>query len=176
MNPISRPLIRPLILTSAQASRLILASLILCVSLLGATSVTFAQPSPPDQASSAPTPAASTKKQNIRPTQTPQVTPASQIQQRTPRAQSDKDEFERVKEARLNELRYKHLWIAYSLVWLIVFIFIRGTWRRSQAVEQRIMDWMVQQSAVEQLMIGQTNSVDCTVDIICSSSTLNDCD
>lgn len=49
-----------------------------------------------------------------------------------------KEEFERVKEERLNDLRYKHLWIAYSLVWLIIFVFIRGTWRRSQAVEENV--------------------------------------
>jgi hypothetical protein len=63
--------------------------------------------------------------------------------QRPPSAQSlqnNKDEFEQVKETRLNELRYKHLWIAYSLVWLIIFIFIRKTWIRSQAVEQRIIE------------------------------------
>lgn len=53
-------------------------------------------------------------------------------------AKAAKEDFETVKEARLNELRYKHLWIAYSLVWLIIFVFIRGTWRRSQAVEENL--------------------------------------
>lgn len=42
------------------------------------------------------------------------------------------------KEQRLEDLRYKHLWIAYSLVWLIIFLFIRQTWRRSGAVEARL--------------------------------------
>ena len=42
------------------------------------------------------------------------------------------------KEARLEELRYKHLWIAYSLVWLIIFFFIRQTWIRHQAVASRL--------------------------------------
>ena len=76
---------------------------------------------------------------------TPKSSSSDQAQavQRLPSAQglqNNKDEFEQVKEARLNELRYKHLWIAYSLVWLIIFIFIRKTWIRSQAVEQRIIE------------------------------------
>ena len=157
MNPFSRPLIWPLVLTSGQASQLILGSLILCVSLLGATAVTFAQQSAPDQVSSIPPPVASPKNQNIQPAQAPQATPTSassqvtslESSQGTSKAQSDKDEFGRVKEVRLNELRYKHLWIAYSLVWLIVFIFIRGTWRRSQAVEQRIIDLQNRLSKLE---------------------------
>lgn len=29
----------------------------------------------------------------------------------------------------LEELRYKHLWIAYSLIWLIVFVFMYRTYK-----------------------------------------------
>ena len=46
--------------------------------------------------------------------------------------------FDAEKEQRLEELRYKHLWIAYSLVWLIVFAFMFSTWKRGQAVEDRL--------------------------------------
>ncbi len=49
-----------------------------------------------------------------------------------------KDDFNSDREARLEELRYKHLWIAYSFVWLIIFLFIRQTWQRSQAVSNRL--------------------------------------
>lgn len=51
---------------------------------------------------------------------------------------TDKNRFEREKEARLEELRYKHLWIAYSLVWLIIFMFMRSTKQKSQAVSERL--------------------------------------
>jgi hypothetical protein len=46
--------------------------------------------------------------------------------------------FDADKEARLESLRYKHLWIAYSLVWLIIFGFMRATWKRGQSVENRL--------------------------------------
>ena len=32
-------------------------------------------------------------------------------------------------EARNEELRYKHLWIAYSMVWILVFVFVLRTWK-----------------------------------------------
>lgn len=32
-------------------------------------------------------------------------------------------------EARTEELRYKHLWIAYSMVWILVFVFVLRTWK-----------------------------------------------
>ena len=32
-------------------------------------------------------------------------------------------------DAALEELRYKHLWIAYGLIWLIIFIFMLRTYR-----------------------------------------------
>jgi len=45
---------------------------------------------------------------------------------------------EAAKEQRLEDLRYKHLWIAYALIWLIIFSFIRSTWKRSEAVSERL--------------------------------------
>ena len=30
------------------------------------------------------------------------------------------------------ELRYRHLWIAYALVWLIIFVFVFRTWKMNQ--------------------------------------------
>ena len=32
-------------------------------------------------------------------------------------------------EARNEELRYKHLWVAYSMVWILVFVFVLRTWK-----------------------------------------------
>lgn len=52
-----------------------------------------------------------------------------------------KKNFDSEKETRLEDLRYKHLWIAYSLVWLIIFFFIRQTWLRSQAVSIRLEEF-----------------------------------
>ena len=49
-----------------------------------------------------------------------------------------RDSFARDKEQRLEDLRYKHLWIAYSLVWVVIFLFIRRTWQRSQEVTGRL--------------------------------------
>ena len=43
-------------------------------------------------------------------------------------------------EARLKALRYadrgsRHLWIAFSMIWLVIFLFIFRTWRQSDALE-----------------------------------------
>jgi hypothetical protein len=62
---------------------------------------------------------------------------------------SDKNIFAREKEARLETLRYRHLWIAFSLVWLIVFLFIRATWIRGRAVESRLDELKARLSALE---------------------------
>lgn len=40
---------------------------------------------------------------------------------------------EAFKAERLEELRYKHLWIAYGAIWLIVFVFVFRTWRSGEA-------------------------------------------
>ena len=76
-----------------------------------------------------------------------QAQPIAQTPPPPPKSQSGKDTFER--EKRAEELRYKHLWFAYSLVWLIIFIFIRKTWRRSQEVEQRIIELQNRLSKIE---------------------------
>ncbi len=36
-------------------------------------------------------------------------------------------------EERLDDLRHRHLWIAYSLVWFTIHGFIFATWRRTRA-------------------------------------------
>lgn len=53
-------------------------------------------------------------------------------------AQGAPTDKELAKEQRLEELRYKHLWIAYSVVWLVIFFFLRSTWKRSEAVAARL--------------------------------------
>ena len=60
-----------------------------------------------------------------------------------------KDAFNSAKEERLEDLRYKHLWIAYSLVWVIIFFFIRQTWQRSSQVAQRLDELKVRLSKLE---------------------------
>ena len=151
MNTLSRSQIRQSVRNSMSTQSLSLGLLALCGSLvLFGIEPISAQPSAPDQvapSSAGPQGSETAKPAPAAPTQaaTPQVQQTSVAQ----KTQGDKDEFERVKEARLNELRYKHLWIAYSLVWLIIFVFIRGTWRRSQAVEQRIIELQNRLSKLE---------------------------
>ena len=41
-------------------------------------------------------------------------------------------------EARAEELRYRHLWIAYGMVWLIIFIFVLRTWKMNQATTSEL--------------------------------------
>ena len=131
------------------------ASLLSLIIVIGAFSLLPLQASAQEGTpTSQESPSAVDQSQSQASTQSPSV-----VQQATQTQRSDhqktneikpnnKDEFERVKEARLNELRYKHLWIAYSLVWLIIFMFIKRTWSRSQAVEQRLIEL---QSRVNQL-------------------------
>ncbi len=40
------------------------------------------------------------------------------------------DKFERAE--RVESMRYRHLWIAYSLIWLLVFLFVFRTWKLGQ--------------------------------------------
>jgi hypothetical protein len=47
-----------------------------------------------------------------------------------------KQEFEKTQ--RLEKLRYEHLWIAYALIWLAVFVFIWKTWQKSVAQDRKI--------------------------------------
>lgn len=73
-----------------------------------------------------------------------QIQNASQIQKEPLEATSVRPDPKRAakkrfeKEERLEEMRYKHLWLAYSFVWIIVFVFIRQTWQRNQATVQRL--------------------------------------
>lgn len=41
------------------------------------------------------------------------------------------DSFERT--ARLESMRYRHLWLAYGFIWLIVFVFMFRTWKLHQS-------------------------------------------
>ncbi|MCA9538971.1 MAG: hypothetical protein KC620_08780 [Myxococcales bacterium] len=45
-------------------------------------------------------------------------------------------QFERTEA--LEDMRYKHLWIAYGAVWLLVFAFVFRTWRRSEATASEL--------------------------------------
>lgn len=47
-----------------------------------------------------------------------------------------KDRFEAAE--RLEELRYRHLWIAYGLIWLLVFVFVFRTWSRGQGTDKEL--------------------------------------
>lgn len=38
----------------------------------------------------------------------------------------------------LEDLRYKHLWIAYGIIWLSVFGFVLRTWKRSQETAREL--------------------------------------
>ncbi len=38
----------------------------------------------------------------------------------------------------LETMRYRHLWIAYGLIWLFSFLFIRSTWRRLKESERSL--------------------------------------
>ena len=58
--------------------------------------------------------------------------------------------FDSAKEARLEDLRYKHLWVAYSMVWIVIFVFIRQTWQRSQAVSGRLEELKSRLIALEE--------------------------
>lgn len=42
------------------------------------------------------------------------------------------------KAERLEALRYRHLWIAYGAIWLIVFVFVFRTWRSSTALSTEL--------------------------------------
>ena len=45
---------------------------------------------------------------------------------------------EAAREERLEELRYKHMWLAFGAVWVILFVFVRQTYARSAAVGARL--------------------------------------
>ena len=62
-------------------------------------------------------------------------------------SQTDSNTFK--KEQRLEKLRYRHLWIAFSLVWLITLVFVYRTWQRSQAVASRLDELKARLAQVE---------------------------
>ena len=59
-----------------------------------------------------------------------------------------KQEFEKTQ--RLEKLRYEHLWIAYALIWLAIFVFIWKTWQKSVAQDQKIAELAQKISQFEQ--------------------------
>ena len=107
----------------------------LCLVALLSLSVMSSAWAQPAQSAPAPTESAQAKAQ---PSPAAKQATPSEPSAKELTARAAKEDFERVKEERLNQLRYRHLWIAYSLVWLIIFVFIRGTWKRSQAVEDNL--------------------------------------
>ena len=93
-------------------------------------SVTSAAPETPKATAPSATPSesvASSKRSTLEASTSPSQAPSG-----------DLSPAELAKELRLEELRYKHLWIAYSIVWLVIFLFIRSTWKRSEAVAGRL--------------------------------------
>ncbi len=44
------------------------------------------------------------------------------------------------KTERLENLRYRHLWIAYGTIWLVVFGFAFRTWQRSERTAKELDD------------------------------------
>ncbi len=40
--------------------------------------------------------------------------------------------------AELEPMRYRHLWIAYSAIWFLVFFFMFRTWKTSQATAAQL--------------------------------------
>ena len=44
--------------------------------------------------------------------------------------------FER--DARLETMRYRHLWLAYAFIWLIIFGFVFRTWKMSSVTKDEL--------------------------------------
>ena len=118
-----------------RVARALTATLVLCCGLL---SVSYAD-IPPNRPKASgelpiigPDPIAETTPSSAEPVTDPTTGSADAMKAREPSAS------ELAKEQRLEDLRYKHLWIAYSIVWLVIFMFIRSTWKRSEAVAARL--------------------------------------
>jgi hypothetical protein len=91
--------------------------------------------------------------QEVQPTDQPLV-PAVQSQEKSNEAikqdsaqkqeqsidleQRKQDEFQKAE--RLESLRYRHLWIAYALIWASVFWLMWKTWRKSVEQEEKIAE------------------------------------
>ena len=126
---------------------------LVCFICLGCTGLVWAQDVQPSTTQSTPTvapptdskspsPKSAVVQQNqIKQSTTAQVKPQKMI------ALNDQNAFK--KEQRLEELRYRHLWIAFSLVWLITLVFVYRTWQRSQAVASRLDELKTRLAQVE---------------------------
>ena len=129
--------------------------LVMCGVLLGYIGLSWAQdaPSPPDQPSSSvkvsaplvPTPTSVPKVEKKSADQP--IVQSSQALPQDSSSVSDPNTFK--KEQRLEALRYRHLWIAFSLVWLITLVFVYRTWQRSQAVASRLDELKARLAQVE---------------------------
>ena len=145
---------RALSLTLSFAFSLCVVSMLSCATL-------SAEPTAPTAPAEATKPAEATT-----PTASPQPSPSTEAQAATtaepaeaqPKAEASaspssdeaKAAREAEKEQRLEDLRYKHLWIAYSLIWLVIFSFIRSTWKRSEAVSARLDELKGRLKALEE--------------------------
>ena len=46
------------------------------------------------------------------------------------------EKFEKAE--RLESMRYRHLWVAYGAIWLIIFLFVFRTWKMNQATSAEL--------------------------------------
>ena len=131
--------------------RILLVSFLISLCYLGWATAQDAPATPPSSGvqsavkatSSTPSPNSQTAGKTV---EKSQVAPATSTAQ-TSTSQNDPNAFK--KEQRLEELRYRHLWIAFSLVWLITLVFVYGTWQRSQAVASRLDELKARLAQVE---------------------------
>ena len=61
----------------------------------------------------------------------PEQAQASPSAKNDTKVRNSPDSFERT--ARLESMRYRHLWLAYGFIWLIVFLFMFRTWKLHQS-------------------------------------------
>ena len=50
---------------------------------------------------------------------------------------------------RLENMRYRHLWLAYAFVWLFVFLFIFRTWQMNQKTTEELAQVRAKLAALE---------------------------
>lgn len=110
--------------------RITITSILLCC---GFVNFSFADPDTSEASATVPT--ADVSAQEVSTTTAQAKTEVQAKPKAEPKAMTPQD---LAKEQRLEDLRYKHLWIAYSIVWLVIFMFIRNTWKRSEAVAERL--------------------------------------
>ncbi len=61
-------------------------------------------------------------------------------------AETDTDE---ARQERLDDLRHRHLWIAYGLIWGSVFLFAHRSWKRSERTGAELEDLKKRLAALE---------------------------